>query len=564
MTLPDAADWVPAPVPPEAEILEASGVSPRLAKLLARRGVADPEAADRFLRPRPEHLHDPMALAGMAEAVERLASARETGSKVAVVGDYDVDGVTSTALLTAVFRALGLEVEPILPHRIREGYGFQPVHVERARAKGCGLIVTADCGTSSIAAVTAAQEAGLDVIVTDHHLPGPEPLPEGTILINPCQESCSYPFGELAAVGLAFKLALAFGRKCGRDLPLDALLRMACLGTIADLVPLVGENRVIASLGLEALGETPSEGLRALFRRASIRPPFSAVDVGFRIGPRLNAAGRLDDAHAALELLLTRDVRRAGDLANALDRFNRRRQEEERRVVDEARKQILSRTPLPRFVAAWSESWHRGVVGIAAGRLAKEFHRPVVLLSVDGDLATGSGRSIPGLGLHEFLSRWKDRYVRFGGHAQAVGLTVSREHVEDVGAAWDEGAGEWPEELLVRRHEYELEVAPREAGEALLEELDPLEPHGQANRRPLLRVGPLRVSGSPRRFGRDHLSAETRGLDDGPLRLIGWGWGKRADDLEGTFEVLGYLERDTYRGGLRLRLVDARPVEENT
>lgn len=564
MTLPDAAEWVRAPVPPEAEVLKEAGIEPRLADLLARRGVTDPDAAQRFLEPSPEHLHDPMALAGMQEAVERLGVALDRGEKVAVVGDYDVDGVTSTALLTAVFEAVGLDVEPILPHRLRDGYGFQPVHVERAAGAGCRLIVTADCGTTSVRAARAAREAGVDVIVTDHHLPGSESLPGGTILINPRQTRCPYPFEELAAVGLALKLALAFGERCGRDLPLDSLLRMACLGTIADLVPLVGENRVIASLGLAALGRTRSEGLRALFRRASIKPPFSAVDVGFRIGPRLNAAGRLDDAQAALELLLTRDVRRAGDLANQLERWNRQRRDEERRVVDEARDQLLARSPLPRFVAAWSESWHRGVVGIAAGRLAKEFHRPVVLLSVEGDRATGSGRSIPGLGLHEFLSRWEDRYERFGGHAQAVGLTVARTRLEEFSGTWDEAAGDWPDDLLVRRHEYELEVDPRDSGEPLLEELEQLEPYGQGNRRPLLRVGPLRLAGPPRRFGRGHLSAEARGLDGGPVRLLGWGWGSRAGNLEGDFEVLAYLERDSYRGGLRLRLVDARPAESST
>lgn len=560
MTLSDAAKWAPAPVPPEAETLEASGISPRLARLLARRGVADADAAQRFLKPAPEHLHDPMTLAGMDDAVERLATAREHGEKLAVVGDYDVDGVTSTALLTAVFQALGLEVEPILPHRLRDGYGFQPVHVERAVAASCRLIVTADCGTTAVPAARAAREAGLDVIVTDHHLPGSETLPDGTILINPRQTRCPYPFEELAAVGLALKLALALGERCGRDLPLESLLRMACLGTIADLVPLVGENRVIASLGLAALGRTRSEGLRALFRRASIQPPFSAVDVGFRIGPRLNAAGRLDDAHAALELLLTRDVRRAGELANDLERWNRQRRDEERRVVDEARDQLLARSTLPRFAAAWSESWHRGVVGIAAGRLARELNRPVVLLSVEDARATGSGRSIPGLGLHGFLSRWEDRYERFGGHDQAVGLTLPQEHLEEVTATWDEAAQEWPEDLLTRRYEYELEVGPEEVGEDLLEELEVLEPYGQGNRRPLLRVGPLRLSYPPRRFGRGHLAAEAKGPRKSPVRLLGWGWGDRAGNLDGDFEVLGYLEPDTYRGGHQLRLVDVRPV----
>lgn len=531
---------------------------PRLAPLLARRGVATGEQAERFLHPAVEHLHDPHLLHGMDAAVARLEAAGERGEKVAVVGDYDVDGVSSTALLVAVFGAVGLTAEPILPHRLRDGYGFQPVHVERAEAAGCQVIVTADCGTTSVAAAERAQHGGLDVIVTDHHLPGETPLPSGVLLINPRQTGCSYPFADLAAVGLAFKLALALARRHGRELPLEPLLRVASLGTIADLVPLLGENRVIAALGLEALGRTRSPGLLALFRKAGLSAPFTATDVGFRIGPRLNAAGRLDDAGHALELLLTRDPRRAEGLAEALEEWNRERQDEEQKVVEEAREVLAGRAPLPRFAVAWDPGWHKGVVGIAAGRLARELHRPTVLLAVDGERATGSGRSIAGIDLHGFLAPWRDRMSRFGGHAQAVGLTVETERLEELQQAWEESAREWPEETLVRRFEYELELGPAELGEGLLAELSRLEPHGQGNPRPLLKVGPLKLAGAPRLFGRGHLAAEARGADGGRPRLLGWRWADRRGDLDGTVEVLGYLERDSYRGGTVLRLVDAR------
>lgn len=522
--------------------------------------MTDAEAAHRFLEPSAADLHDPLGLLGMREAVARLDRARQQGEKVAVVGDYDVDGITATALLLAVFRAVGLAAEPILPHRLRDGYGFQPVHVERARELGCRLVVTADCGTGSVAAVAAAAAAGIDVVITDHHLPGEATLPAGTVLVNPRQAGCSYPFTDLAAVGLALKLALALAAHCGRELPLDSLLRVACLGTIADLVPLHGENRVIAALGLQALGQTPSPGLRALFRRASVRPPFSAVDVGFRLGPRLNAAGRLDDARQALDLLLTRDAERAERLAGGLDRLNRERQEEERHVVEEARERLEALSPRPRFAVSWCEGWHRGVVGIAAGRLARDLNRPVVLLSVEGSRATGSGRSIPGVELHGFLSRWKTRYERFGGHAQAIGMTVAADRLEELARSWEKAAAEWPEEILARRYEYEMAIAAGEAGEELLAGLDRLEPHGQGNPRPLLRVGPLRLAAPPRLFGRGHLTAVARGPEGGALRLLGWRWRERAGSLEGSFEVLGYLERDTYRGGVVLRLMDARPA----
>lgn len=536
------------------------GLPRRTAELLARRGVRDAAEAHDFLHPSPEQLHDPFLLYGMESAVDRLAAARGAAEKVAVVGDYDVDGVTATALLLAVFRVCGVAAEAILPHRMREGYGFQPLHVERAAERGCRLIVTVDCGTGSSAAVAAAAAAGIDVVVTDHHLPGGA-LPEAAVLVNPRQEGCNYPFGDLAGVGLALKLAQALAERCERPLELDALLRVACLGTIADLVPLVGENRVIASLGLEALAATRSPGLKALFEKAGARPPFSASDVGYRIGPRLNAAGRLDDAGRALDLLLCREEAEARRLAETLDSWNRERQAEEKKVVDEAREELASRSPLPPIAVAWREGWHRGVVGIAAGKLARELHRPTLLLAVEGDTATGSGRSIPGIALHAFLSRWEEHLERFGGHAQAVGLTAPVASLEALRRSWEEAAEEgWEEELFVRRYEVELALAPREANAALLEELSRLEPHGQGNPAPLVTVGPLELQGPPRLFGKGHLSALGRGEDGGAVRLLGWRWADRASRLAGRFEALGHLEADDYRGGTQLRLLDVRPA----
>jgi single-stranded-DNA-specific exonuclease len=449
-------------------------------------------------------------------------------------------------------------VTPILPHRLRDGYGFQGVHVERARQEGCSLIVTADCGTTAFEPVRQARRLGLPVIVTDHHLPAEEGLPEA-VLINPQRPGSTYPYPFLSGAGLAFKLALAVAARAGRPLPLAPLLRVTCLGTIADLVPLTGENRAIAALGLSALADTRSPGLKALFRHAALVPPISASDVGFRIGPRINAAGRLDDAHRALELLLTRDVGRADGLAAQLEGFNRDRQEEEERVVAEAREVLSARSPGGRIGVAWSPGWHPGVVGIAAGRLARELHRPVLLLAVGGERATGSGRSIPGLDLHGFLVRWSPRLERFGGHAQAVGLAVRCAELEDLHGEWEEAAAAWPEELLVRRFEYELEVDATTCNAGLLATLDRLEPHGPGNPRPLVKTGPLVLVAAPRLFGRGHLSALAED-GGGRLRLLGWRWAERASELAGRFEALGYVERDSYTGGTLLRLMDVRPL----
>lgn len=546
------------PEPPAVAQLIRDGLPARLARLLARRGVSDATEARAFLSPSLDQLHDPLLLAGLPQAVERLLLACERKEVVAVVGDYDVDGVSATALLLATLRSCGLTAHPVLPHRLREGYGFQPLHAERAAELGCGVIVTVDCGVAALAAVERARALGIDVIITDHHLPG-EALPAGVVLVNPRQPDCAYPFPDLAGVGLAFKLALALLERAGRPAPFEALLRIACLGTIADVVPLLGENRVIAALGLAALGATRSVGLKALIAVAGVKPPFSASDVGFRLGPRLNAAGRLASPDGALELLLTRDPARAGVLAGELERHNRARREEEVQVLDEARQIALARTPLPPILVAWSDTWHRGVLGIAAGRLARELSRPTVLLSAANGSAIGSGRSIAGVDLHAFLSAFQHRCERFGGHSQAIGLSVAVHELEALRRDLEEAAAEWPATLLAPRLEYELEVAPGEVQEGLLAELARLEPHGQSNPQPLLRVGPLRLTAEPRLFGRGHLSAAAAGEDGARIGLLGWRWQERQAALAGRFEVLAHLERDDYSQRPVLRLVDARP-----
>ena len=561
----ERVEWVQAPAPPAAAALDEAGYG-LLAAPLARRGVTSPAQAETFLAPHRRGLHDPFLLRGMEEAVERLLAACGDRRTVAVVGDYDVDGVTACALLTAVLRALGAEVVPILPKRLTEGYGFQTLQVEKAHRAGASLIVTVDCGTTATEAVLAALERGIDVIVTDHHVVGAD-FPPDAIQINPLQDDCDYPFRHLCGAGLALKLAQGVLRRSGRDEALAALLRVACLGTIADVVPLVGENRVIAALGLRALSEARSPGLRALMRVARVGSAVSSTEVAFRLGPRINAAGRLADAELALRLLLTGDSAEADRLAGELDSLNRRRQAEERRVVKEAAALFAERDPLPGILLAWRPEWHRGVVGIAAGRLAREFHRPVILLGVDGDAATGSGRSIPRLDLHSFVAGFEDRLDRFGGHPQAIGLSAALPGLPALRDAMEEAA-DWPADVLVRRREYELEVAAERAGHELHAQLARLEPHGEGNRRPLIRLGPLERAGPPRQFGGDHVKLRVRtpgagGAERGrPAWLIGWGWKDRAARLDGRFEVLGALEWDSYQGCPVVRIEDARPVGE--
>ena len=546
--------------PPAAASLAAEGFGVRPARLLAQRGLVDGAQARAFLSPSLLDLHPPRQLLGLEAAVERLAAAKRRGERVAIVGDYDVDGVTATALLAATLRSDGLEVETILPRRDAEGYGFQPVHVERAAAASCALLVTVDCGMQGIDAATTAARRGLDLIVTDHHLPG-EALPSPAVIVNPRQPGCGYPFRDLTGAGLALKLAAAYLESAGREVPWPALLRIACLGTIADVAPLVGENRAIAALGLAALADSRSPGLRALLESAGVQPPVRAADVGFRIGPRLNAAGRLDSPEPALELLLTRDARRAAELVDRLGRLNAERQAHEAAILEDARAELDRRGDLPPVVVAWRAGWHRGVVGVAAGRLAREIHRPVLLLAVDGELATGSGRSVAGISLHQLLQPWSERLERFGGHDQAVGLTARTGDLVDLRAALEATAADWDERLLVPRLDYDDELDPGELGEELWRTVHALEPFGMGNPEPVFRVGPLRAEGEPRPFGARHLSVRAaRGADGDSLELVGWGWAGRGPDWKRPFEVLAHLDRDRMRGGIVLRLVDARPV----
>jgi single-stranded-DNA-specific exonuclease len=553
--------WLAATTPAGTAELEAAGQPPHLARLLARRGVRNAADAERFLRPSPHDLHDPLLLGGMEQAVARLVTARKRRQRIVIVGDYDVDGVSATALLLAVFRACGMDARPVLPHRLRDGYGFQELQVATARELGASLIVTVDCGTGSAPAIRAALASGIDVIVTDHHLPGAD-FPQEAIQINPRQLECGYPFADLCGAGLALKLAQAVADAVGRRLELAPLLRIACLGTIADLVPLVGENRAIAALGLHALGRTRSPGLLALFEEAGLTPPLRAADVGFRIGPRLNAVGRLASPDAALELLLSREPERAAELAASLGTWNSRRRDEERRVVAEAHELLAARQPRPGILVAWSEEWHRGVVGIAAGRIAAELHRPTILFAVEGESATGSGRSIRDVALHAFLDRWRSELVRFGGHDFAVGLTARTADLDRLRQLWENEA-RWPENVLVRTYEYELEPQPADVGRGLIGELLRLEPHGPGNPQPLVRVSSLRVEAAPRLFGgeNEHLKVRARGTDGSSVWLLGWRWASRWPELDGrTVDVLGHLEWDAFLATPVLRLVDCRPA----
>jgi len=492
------------------------GISPVLAQCLLNRGLSEPEPIGRFLQPRLKHLRDPFQLPDMENAVTRLLRAREAGERVVIFGDYDVDGVSSTALLFEVFRALGWNVEYYLPRRMEEGYGLSQDAAENCLEKfPTTLLLAVDCGSTAVATIAWLRKHGVEVIVLDHHQVS-APGPDAVALVNPQKENSEAGlqtphFRELCSVGLAFKLAHALVKR-GRDagLPgavefdLRPLLDLVALGTIADIVPLVGENRILVSAGLERLKSTQRPGLRALKGVAQTPPNLGTYEVGFQLGPRLNAAGRLETAEDALRLLLARDESEALPLAHRLDAQNRERQKIERGMVDEVSGAVRAKfKPDSDFVIVEGQLlWHIGVVGIVASRVLQEFYRPTIIVGGDGDQWRGSGRSIPGFDLAAALRECDDLLVRHGGHAMAAGLTVRPENLEALRERLNELARRTLKpEALQPELRLDAEVGLEEIFLASLVELGQLKPTGQGNpgvqffsrnlshQRPLQRIG---------------------------------------------------------------------------
>nr|MCU0636801.1 single-stranded-DNA-specific exonuclease RecJ [Gemmatimonadaceae bacterium] len=509
-----APRWVP---PRIADPVQVRGLAESLllpdavCALLAARGHVDPEAAKRFLRPRLEQLHDPFALRDMDRAVERLVRAIDAGETIVVHGDYDVDGMCSTTIVTRTLRALGARrVEPFVPHRTRDGYDLGPAGAAFATAVGASLVVSCDCGTSAVETVGALASAGIDTIIVDHHLPG-GPLPAAVAIVNPRRVDCSYPDKELAAAGLCFKLALALVRTVrGADAePLALrLLDLAALATVADVAPLRGENRVLVRYGLKLLAESAHAGVRALVRSSGLEgKPLTAGRVGFILAPRLNAVGRIGDARRGLTLLLADDDDTAFPIARELEELNRQRQEMDRDVLAEATR-IVEAGPADSRVG-WviaGERWHPGVIGIVASRIVELTGRPAVLLSRDGDEAKGSGRSIGAFDLHAGLTQCRDLFDRFGGHRAAAGLTMRTARIEAFAERFDAVArAALRDDDLVPELRCDAELPIHAADDTLEGLLRHFEPFGIGNPAPMLVSRAVRLSAPPGRAGADGL-----------------------------------------------------------
>jgi single-stranded-DNA-specific exonuclease len=566
--------WVLGPPPSPGEV-EALGreldLPPSLCAVLAVRGLGNPDDARRHLRPLLDHLHPPAALAGIDVAAERVRAAIRRGETILVHGDYDVDGVCAAALYTRFLRRLGARVEAFVPHRLRDGYDVGRAGLRRAEEVGASLLLTADCGTVAHEALRRAADAGLDVVVTDHHTPGGT-LPPAVAVVNPNRRDCAYPEKGLCGAGVAFKLCSLLASDAGLSLEdLVWYLDLVAVATVADLVPLEGENRVLTRFGLRVLRQTRNPGLRALLAVCGLTgTEVGAGQVGFVLGPRINAAGRVGDADEALRLLLTDDPARAEELAEGLEDHNRRRQEEDRRTLDEA-VELLERDFDPRTdhaVVLASEGWHPGVIGIVASRVVERVHRPTVLVALEGAKGRGSARSIPGFDLYEAVAACAPHLERFGGHRQAAGMDLRRDAVPAFRRAFLAAAARRLEasELLVPRLGIDLELPLEEMSLALADILRHLGPHGIGNPRPVFLARDLQIAGAPRTVGKGHLKLRLA-RDGALLQAIGFGMAERlaATAKEGeSVDAVFQLQVNEYRGRRtpQARLLDLRPTGE--
>jgi single-stranded-DNA-specific exonuclease len=557
-----------------------------VAKLLLLRGIDTAEMAVKFLSPSIDHLHSPYLLTGMTAAIERLCAAIERKEGILIYGDYDVDGTTAVVILKAAIELCGGEADFHVPHRIREGYDLRGDVIERAAAAGIRLVISVDAGTRAFAAAETARRAGIDLIITDHHLPGPDGLPHALAVINPNQPGCEYPCKSLCGSGIAFKLAQALLQKRlpHRDQKplLLSFMKVAAIATIADCVPLQGENRVIASLGLNALRSAVNPGLKALLEVARLGgKPLSSGEVAFRIAPRINAAGRMDIARDVIDLFTTKEVTQAQEIAGRLDKLNSERQEEERRIVEAIEKRLVD-DPLLResyCMVIDGDGWHRGVIGITATRVVERYGRPSLVVSRDGEEAHGSGRSIPSFHLLQALESCSSLFSRFGGHAHAVGFSLPSSRIMNLQKELDAYArarlslADFEPVLNV-----DTELAIDDITPALAHALGDLEPFGTGNPQPVF-FGNARLTEPPRIMKEKHVRLKLAALQHQSgggwrrslsYKAMGWRLAERVQQenlLPGdSMEVAFTIENNDHPefGGIELSLRDFRRTETST
>jgi single-stranded-DNA-specific exonuclease len=554
------------------QLTTALSIHPTVARLLCLRGFSDPAVASRFLNPSLDHLHDPFLLTDMERAVARLELALTRGERIAVHGDYDVDGITSTVILRRALEMLGGKVSHFIPERLRDGYGLQPPAIDRLHADKIDVIVSVDCGIRGTEAAQRARALGIDLIITDHHEPEGT-LPDALAIINPKRHDCTYPDKNLAGVGVALKLVQALCTRAGKAKWLPGFVKIAALGTLADVVPLIGENRVIARFGLDSLSRGPhTVGLRSLLDASGLTgKTIDSYQVAFMVAPRVNAAGRMSSPDIATRLLLATGeemAEEARDLAQQLNDENLRRQQEEAELVSQAKKAIETDPAVGahNVLVVGGAGWHRGVIGIAASKLVDTYHKPAIVLSVDGDIAHGSCRSIPDFNMLGALEHCGDVFIRFGGHKQAAGLTMEAARVPEFRARINAYADDVLEPDQLRpRLRIDAPLSLKAITPDLVRGLDSLGPFGMGNPRPVFHASPVEIVEGPRSIKERHLSM-TFNQEGRRFRAIAWRAAEQAEFLDRNragVNLAFSLERNEYKGEtyLELNVADIKALE---
>ena len=557
--------WAERPCDAEAveQLARELQVSPVTARLLCIRGLGEIDQARRFLVPSLRDLHDPFGLADMGLAVDRILGAIARQERIAIHGDYDVDGVTSTVILRRALELLGADVVHFLPERFRDGYGLQPAALDRLHAAGVHLVISVDCGIRAAEAALHARALGLDLIVTDHHEPDAD-LPKALAVINPKRHDCTYPDKNLAGVGVALKLVQALCTRTEHTNWIPAFVKIAAIGTLADVVPLHGENRIIAKLGLGMLSAGPHKvGIRSLLEACGlIGREIDSYHIGFVVAPRINAAGRMSTPDIAARLLLASDEAMAGEareLAEQLNAENLRRQQEEAEIVAQAKTavetdpEIGART----VIVVAGEGWHRGVIGIVASKLVDAFHRPAIVVSVDGDVAHGSCRSIPSFNMLGALESCGELMTKFGGHKQAAGLTMEASRIRDLRARVNDYADQClgPDDLRPRLW-IDGALTFRSISSQVASELASLAPFGAGNPNPVFRTSGVEIVDGPRRVKERHLKMAFK-QDGRIMRGIAWRALERESfvtEHRAAIDLAFSLEQDTWNGERYLQL----------
>lgn len=476
---------------------KAIDVSPVLARLLVKRGVKDSEEARNFLACNLSSLHDPFLFKDMEKAIGRIRSAIENKERILIYGDYDVDGLTATALLYITLKRCGADAGNYIPDRVKEGYGLNIEAAEKAHKAGVKLIIAVDCGITAVEEVNYLKKHHIDCIIIDHHQPMKENLPDAFAILDPLVPGCGYPYKYLASVGLVYKLTQALGSNIEEDLDLVAL------GTISDVAPLTGENRALVKYGLKYLARTQRVGLRALMEVAGIgkKKEFYSETVGFILGPRLNASGRMNSSMHSLKLLLTDSKEEAKKLAEDLDKSNRERQAMEAAILKEAISKVEREVNFKehKVIVIHGDKWHPGVIGIVASRIVEKFYRPTVLVAFDEDMGKGSGRSIRNFHLFDALSKCKEYLIEFGGHEHAAGITISKENIDVFRERLNAVAHEVLQPIdLIPRLEIDAWISLKDLTKKFLKELQLLEPFGVGNRKPVFAVKGLSLKTKPK------------------------------------------------------------------